>query len=56
MAFVQIAVIDGLCSMAAELDQFKHSRLGVAFSGEEMRPNLQIVGRNMEKCSVSAIK
>lgn len=40
MAFVQIAVIDGLCSMAAELDQFKHARLGVAFfrGGNETQP------------------
>lgn len=40
MAFVQIAVIDGLRSTAAELDQFKHSRLGVALfgGGNETQP------------------
>lgn len=56
MAFVQIAVIDGPCRVEAELDQFKHSQLGVTFSGKEMRPNLQIVGRNVETCPFSIMK
>lgn len=55
MAFVQIAVIDGLCTMAAELDQFKYPPLGVALLWEEMRPNLQMVGNNMEKYFLSAL-
>lgn len=39
MAFVQIAVIDGLCSKAAALYQFKCPLLGVALlEGNETQP------------------
>jgi hypothetical protein len=55
VAFVQIAMIDGLCGMGAELDQFKCPLLEVALLQEEMRPNLQIIGINVEKCSFSAM-
>lgn len=55
MAFAQIAVIDGLCRMAAELDQFKYSLLGVALLEGEVRPNLKIVSNNTGKWSLSAM-
>lgn len=54
MASAQIAVIDGLCRMAAEVDSLKYSLLGVAPSEEEVRPNLEIVSNNTGRRSSSA--
>lgn len=53
MAFAQIAVIDGLCRMAAEVDSFKYSLLGVALLEEEVRPNIETVSNNLAKCYFS---